>query len=59
MTRSPGPVRPDGSPIDKQALREKYLQERDKRLRPDGNEQYQRLTGRFAHYLLTYHRAAC
>jgi cation diffusion facilitator CzcD-associated flavoprotein CzcO len=37
--------------IDKQALRRKYLEERDKRLRPDGNEQYLRLTGRFAHYL--------
>src|SRR3546814_13551818 len=24
--------------------------ERDKRLRPDGNAQYQRLSGRFAHY---------
>jgi cation diffusion facilitator CzcD-associated flavoprotein CzcO len=36
--------------IDKAALRARYLAERDKRLRPDGNEQYQRLTGRFAHY---------
>ncbi|GIH98366.1 flavin-containing monooxygenase [Planobispora takensis] len=37
--------------IDKEALRRKYRQERDKRLRPDGNDQYIRLTGRFAHYL--------
>jgi cation diffusion facilitator CzcD-associated flavoprotein CzcO len=37
--------------IDKAALRRKYLEERDKRLRPDGNDQYQPLTGRFAHYL--------
>ncbi|NUT45107.1 MAG: NAD(P)/FAD-dependent oxidoreductase [Thermoactinospora sp.] len=37
--------------MDKQALRRKYLEERDKRLRPDGNDQYVRLTGRFAHYL--------
>jgi cyclohexanone monooxygenase len=37
--------------LDKEALRRKYLQERDKRLRPDGNDQYVRLTGRFAHYL--------
>jgi cation diffusion facilitator CzcD-associated flavoprotein CzcO len=37
--------------IDKGALRRKYLEERDKRLRPDGNAQYLRLTGRFAHYL--------
>jgi cation diffusion facilitator CzcD-associated flavoprotein CzcO len=36
--------------VDKGALRAKYLAERDKRLRPDGNDQYQRLTGRFAHY---------
>ena len=28
----------------------KYRAERDKRLRADGNAQYQRLTGRFAHY---------
>ncbi|MGR6913357.1 flavin-containing monooxygenase [[Actinomadura] parvosata] len=37
--------------IDKEALRRRYREERDKRLRPDGNDQYLRLTGRFAHYL--------
>jgi cation diffusion facilitator CzcD-associated flavoprotein CzcO len=37
--------------IDKKALREKYRQERDKRLRPDGNEQYIRIDGAFADYL--------
>jgi cation diffusion facilitator CzcD-associated flavoprotein CzcO len=37
--------------VDKAAIRRKYLEERDKRLRPDGNDQYLRLTGRFAHYL--------
>ena len=37
--------------IDKEALRRKYAEERDKRLRPDGNDQYLRLTGEFAHYL--------
>src|SRR6476646_4519116 len=37
-------------PVDKDALRRKYREERDKRLRPDGNDQYVRLTGRFAHY---------
>ncbi|MEU8250260.1 NAD(P)/FAD-dependent oxidoreductase [Nonomuraea sp. NPDC048916] len=37
--------------IDKDALRRKYLEERDKRLRPDGNDQYLQVTGRFAHYL--------
>jgi cyclohexanone monooxygenase len=37
--------------VDKKALLEKYIAERDKRLRADGNAQYQPLTGRFAHYL--------
>jgi cation diffusion facilitator CzcD-associated flavoprotein CzcO len=37
--------------IDPQALRAKYRAERDKRLRPDGNEQYIEPVGRFAHYL--------
>ncbi|MFI7615546.1 flavin-containing monooxygenase [Nonomuraea terrae] len=37
--------------VDKEALHRKYREERDKRLRPDGNDQYIRLTGRFAHYL--------
>ncbi|HEX3565320.1 MAG TPA: NAD(P)/FAD-dependent oxidoreductase [Acidimicrobiales bacterium] len=36
--------------LDKEALKLKYREERDKRLRADGNAQYQRLTGRFAHY---------
>jgi cyclohexanone monooxygenase len=36
--------------LDKAALRRKYREERDKRLRPDGNEQYLQLKGRFAHY---------
>ncbi|HJP78020.1 MAG TPA: NAD(P)/FAD-dependent oxidoreductase [Pseudonocardiaceae bacterium] len=31
-------------------LRTKYREERDKRLRPDGNEQYQELTGKFSRY---------
>ena len=37
--------------IDKAALRQKYQEERDKRLRADGNEQYLRVSGRLAHYL--------
>ena len=37
--------------LDKDALRRKYLQERDKRLRADGNDQYLRLAGPLAHYL--------
>ncbi|MGI9007956.1 MAG: NAD(P)-binding protein [Streptosporangiaceae bacterium] len=32
-------------------LRRRYARERDKRLRPDGSEQYVRLTGPFAHLL--------
>ena len=50
-TSTRGPVRPDGTPIDKEAIRRKYLAERDKRLRADGNEQYLRLTGELAGYL--------
>jgi len=42
-------TRPD--PIDHEALRERYRRERDKRLRPDGNEQYREPTGPFAHLL--------
>ncbi|HZC15507.1 MAG TPA: NAD(P)/FAD-dependent oxidoreductase [Caulobacteraceae bacterium] len=37
--------------IDKEALRRKYREERDKRLRDDGNEQYLQLKGQLAHYL--------
>ena len=37
--------------FDPDALREKYREERDKRLRADGNEQYVEVTGEFAHYL--------
>ncbi len=37
--------------LDKQALRAKYAEERDKRLRSDGNDQYIRIGGKLAHYL--------
>ena len=37
--------------FDPEALREKYRQERDKRLREDGNEQYVAIEGEFAHFL--------
>jgi len=40
-----------GTTIDIDALKQKYAQERDKRLRPDGNDQYLRLEGTLAHYL--------
>jgi hypothetical protein len=36
--------------FDLNALRDKYRAERDRRLRDDGNEQYQEIKGRFAHY---------
>jgi cyclohexanone monooxygenase len=36
--------------IDKQALLAKYLAERDKRLRADGNAQYLRIGGKLSHY---------
>lgn len=36
---------------DKEALRKRYAQERDKRLREDGNEQYIEVKGQLAHYL--------
>ena len=37
--------------IDKDALKKKYREERDKRLRSDGNEQYLELKGQLSHYL--------
>ena len=37
--------------FDPGALREKYREERDKRLRPDGNEQYVEVTAEFSHYV--------
>src|ERR1700679_1530457 len=41
----------DDQLIDREALRSKYRQERAKRLRPDGNDQYVEPTGRLAHFL--------
>ena len=37
--------------IDKESLRKKYMEERNKRLRPDGNAQYLEVKGQFGHYL--------
>jgi cyclohexanone monooxygenase len=37
--------------FDPEALRAKYAEERDKRLRADGNAQYLEVTGKFAHFL--------
>ncbi|MGI9052156.1 MAG: flavin-containing monooxygenase [Ilumatobacteraceae bacterium] len=40
-----------GDAIDREALRAKYLAERDKRLRDEGNEQYVEVVGQFSHYV--------
>ncbi len=37
--------------FDANALRNKYREERDRRVRADGNEQYVEVEGKFAHYL--------
>ena len=37
--------------FDPDALRAKYREERDKRLRPEGAGQYQEVTGDFSHYI--------
>lgn len=37
--------------FDPDALRDKYRQERDKRVRPDGNDQYIEVVGDFSHYV--------
>ncbi len=37
--------------FDPDALRAKYLAERDKRLRPDANDQYVEVAGDFSHYI--------
>jgi cyclohexanone monooxygenase len=51
---SDGHGEPDQVPsptLDPEALREKYRQERDKRLRTDGNAQYVAMSGDYARYL--------
>ena len=42
---------PAGSHFDPDVLRQKYREERDKRLREEGNAQYVEVKGKFAHYL--------
>lgn len=37
--------------VDRDWIRRKYREERDKRVRPDGNDQYIRVAGQLAHYL--------
>jgi cation diffusion facilitator CzcD-associated flavoprotein CzcO len=50
-TREQSGESPGANPIDREALRKKYGEERKRRLRPDGNDQYIEPTGRFAHFL--------
>ena len=38
-------------PFDPEALGRKYQEERDKRLRADGNDQYQEVSGEFAYFV--------
>ena len=38
-------------PFDPDQLRAKYREERDKRIRPDGNDQYVEVTGDFSRYV--------
>jgi cyclohexanone monooxygenase len=42
---------PEDLGFDPEALRRKYRQERDKRIRSDGNEQYVEVTGEFSGYV--------
>src|SRR3954471_5944106 len=51
MTITDQPRASQNAAIDKERLRQKYLEERNKRLRPDGNDQYLRVAGQLAHYL--------
>lgn len=37
--------------MDREAIKQKYAEEREKRLRPNGDEQYLRMEGAFAHHL--------
>ena len=43
-------IDPDHLDFDPDALRAKYRAERDRRLRPEGNDQYRRIEGSLAHY---------
>jgi cyclohexanone monooxygenase len=38
------------APMDVEELRQRYREERDKRIRPDGNDQYLRIADEFGHY---------
>ncbi len=47
----PAVADPEALGFDPDALREKYRVERERRLRPDGAEQFIEMAGQFAHYL--------
>src|SRR5690554_604645 len=51
--RDRAPTAPDPAALgfDPDALRRKYREERDKRIRPDGNDQYVEVTGALAHFV--------
>src|SRR3979409_2656923 len=51
MTMTDQPQGLQNAAIAKERLRQKYLEERNKRLRADGNDQYLRVAGQLAHYL--------
>src|SRR5215813_10568338 len=50
QSKPTGIPNPEELGFDPGALREKYAAERAKRLRADGNNQYQEITGKYAHY---------
>ncbi|MCI3949154.1 MAG: monooxygenase [Acidimicrobiales bacterium] len=50
MATTEEPVAHRSTALDKEALKRKYAEERAKRLRPDGNDQYLQLKGQLAHY---------
>src|SRR5260221_2165385 len=51
MTITDEPQKQSSQTIDKEQLRRKYMEERNKRLRADGNDQYIEVKGQLAHYL--------
>ena len=51
MTITDEPQNLRSGPIDKERLRQKYMEERNKRLRADGNDQYIQVKDQLAHYL--------
>jgi cation diffusion facilitator CzcD-associated flavoprotein CzcO len=48
---TPGKPELPGLGFDPEALRERYRKEREKRLRPDGNDQYLEVKGEFSHFV--------